>query len=244
MTEPFSKSELIAVTTPEAQEVLIELLAAALVYKDGTKFRAPTNLKQLIGDEPAGLGPISKKKIDFKVLAKLPQDSATVLERLTWGPPRGQVSNIKVPGKAIGWLLENNLLLALDARTVVLPREVGLHLRGGKVFKDYSSKAEKFTGTPRKQKDIDRAAIANISNFLRWCEELAHNWSDEPPVALRSGGLGIRDLKRSADHLGISESCVAFVAEVLYLGGLIVVDTDDQILPTNSFDIWMSRSLE
>ena len=39
LTEPFSKSELIAVTTPEAQEVLIELLAAALVYKDGTKFR-------------------------------------------------------------------------------------------------------------------------------------------------------------------------------------------------------------
>ena len=244
LPEPFSKSELIAVTTPEAQEVLTELLTAALVYKDGTKFRAPTNLKQLIGDEPAGLGPISQKKIDFKVLAQLPQDSAAVLERLTWGPPRGQVSNIKAPGKAIGWLLENNLLLAVDSRTVVLPREVGLHLRGGKVFKYYSSKAERFTGTPRKQKDVDRAAIANISNFLRWCEELAHNWSDEPPMALRSGGLGIRDLKRSAEHLGISESCVAFVAEVLYLGGLIVVDTDDQILPTNSFDIWMSRSLE
>ncbi len=244
LTQPFSKSELLSVSVPEAGEELLRLWAAALVYKDGTKFRLPGNLGQLIGDEPAGLGPKSLKKIDFKSLKDLPSDSAAVLERLTWGPPRGQVGNIKAPGTAIGWLIEHDYLAVMDSKTVVLPREVGMHLRGGKVFKEYSPQANSFVGTARKQKDVDRAAIANISNFLRWCEELAHNWSDEPPIALRSGGLGIRDLKRSADHLGIDENCVAFVAEVLYLGGLIVIDPDDQILPTNSFDIWMSRSLE
>lgn len=244
LTQPFSKSELLSVSVPEAGEELLRLWAAALVYKDGTKFRLPGNLGQLIGDEPAGLGPKSLKKIDFKSLKDLPSDSAAVLERLTWGPPRGQVGNIKAPGKPIGWLLEHDYLAVMDSKTVVLPREVGMHLRGGKVFKEYSPQANSFLGTARKQKDVDRAAIANISNFLRWCEELAHNWSDEPPIALRSGGLGIRDLKRSADHLGIDENCVAFIAEVLYLGGLIVIDPDDQILPTNSFDIWMSRSLE
>jgi len=244
LNQPFSKSELLSVSVPEAGEELLRLWAAALVYKDGNKFRLPGNLGQLIGDEPAGLGPRSLKKIDFKALKDLPDDSAAVLERLTWGPPRGQVGNIKSPGKSIGWLLEHDYLVVMDSKTVVLPREVGMHLRGGKVFKEYSPTASKFVGTSRKQKDVDRAAIANISNFLRWCEELAHHWSDEPPIALRSGGLGIRDLKRSADHLGIAENCVAFVAEVLYLGGLIVIDADDQILPTNSFDIWMSRSLE
>jgi len=244
LTQPFSKSELLSVSVPEAAEELLRLWAAALVYKDGTKFRLPGNLGQLIGDEPAGLGPKSLKKIDFKSLKDLPIDSAAVLERLTWGPPRGQVGNIKAPGKAIGWLLEHDYLAVMDSKTVVLPREVGMHLRGGKVFKEYTPQAKPFLGTARKQKDVDRAAIANISNFLRWCEELAHNWSDEPPIALRSGGLGIRDLKRSAEHLGIDENCVAFVAEVLYLGGLIVIDPYDQILPTNSFDIWMSRSFE
>ena len=239
LTQPFSKSELLSVSVPEAGEELLRLWTAALVYKDGTKYRLPGNLGQLIGDEPAGLGPKSLKKIDFKSLKDLPSDSAAVLERLTWGPPRGQVGNIKAPGTAIGWLIEHDYLAVMDSKTVVLPREVGMHLRGGKVFKEYSPQANSFVGTARKQKDIDRAAIANISNFLRWCEELAHNWSDEPPIALRSGGLGIRDLKRSADHLGIDENCVAFVAEVLYLGGLIVIDPDDQILPTNSFDIWM-----
>ena len=244
LNEPFSKAELLSITTADAGDELLRLWAAALVYKDGSKFRLPGNLRHLIGDEPAGLGPQSQKKIDFKSLKDIPADSAAVLERLTWGPPRGQVANIKSPGKAIGWLLENNYLMVMDSRTVVLPREVGMHLRGGKVLKEFTPFANKFIGTKRKQGDVDRAAIANISNFLRWCEELAHNWSDEPPIALRSGGIGIRDLKRSAHHLGVDENTLAFVAEILYLGGLIVVDTDDQILPTNSFDIWMSRSLE
>ena len=244
LNEPFSKAELLSITTPEAGEELLRLWAAALLYKDGSKFRLPGNLRHLIGDEPAGLGPQAQKKIDFKSLKDIPADSAAVLERLTWGPPRGQVANIKSPGKAIGWLLENNYLMVMDSRTVVLPREVGMHLRGGKVFKEFKPFANQFIGTKRKQGDVDRAAIANISNFLRWCEELAHNWSDEPPIALRAGGIGIRDLKRSAEHLGIDENTLAFVAEILYLGGLVVVDTDDRILPTNSFDIWMSRSLE
>ena len=201
-------------------------------------------MRNLIGDEPAGLGPQSPKKIDFKALKDLPEDSKLILDRLTWGPPRGQIASVKNPGKAITWLLEKNYLEVMDSQTVVLPREVGIHLRGGKIYKELQNSVPEFSGTARKQKEVDRAAIANISNFLRWCEELAHNWSDEPPVALRSGGLGIRDLKRTSEHLGIDEVCTGFVAEVLYLAGLIVIDTDDQILPTAAFDIWMTRSLE
>ena len=242
--EPFSKSEIVSLTDKSAGAVIDQLHSKALIYKDGSKYRLPSNIRNLVGDEPAGLGPASPKKIDFKALADLPKDSAAVLDRLTWGPPRGQVTSIKSPGKAIGWLLEHGYLIPMDSQTVVLPREVGLHLRGGKIYKEISLAAPGLAGTPRKQKDVDRAAIANISDFLRWCEELAHNWSDEPPIALRSGGVGIRDLKRSAEHLGVDEICVGFVAEVLYLAGLIVIDTDDQILPTGAFDLWLTRSLE
>ena len=242
--EPFSKSEIVSLTDKSAGAVIDQLHSKALIYKDGSKYRLPSNIRNLVGDEPAGLGPASPKKIDFKAPADLPKDSAAVLDRLTWGPPRGQVTSIKSPGKAIGWLLEHGYLIPMDSQTVVLPREVGLHLRGGKIYKEISLAAPGLAGTPRKQKDVDRAAIANISDFLRWCEELAHNWSDEPPIALRSGGVGIRDLKRSAEHLGVDEICVGFVAEVLYLAGLIVIDTDDQILPTGAFDLWLTRSLE
>jgi hypothetical protein len=246
LNEPFAKSEILAVTDKSAAEVLDALLSRGLIYEDGKKYRVVGNLRNLIGDEPAGLGPRLPVglTINFALLEKAPEGANAILQRLMWGPPRGEIGNLKKPTPAIAWLLENHFLLAMDSKTVVLPREVAIHLRGGKVVRDLAPAAPTLTGTPRKAKEIDRAAIANVSTLLRWCEELAHNWSDEPPTALRSGGVGVRDLKRTAEHLGVDENCAAFVAELLFISGLIVIDTDDQILPTTNFDIWLTRELE
>ena len=244
LPEPFKKSEIVAVTSEETAFALDHLWQMGLLYKEGNNYRTPTNLKMLIGDEPAGLGPIAVKKFDFSILKEIPKASEEVLAKLTWGPPRGQIGNIKKPGNAIGWLLDNGVLVALDSNTVALPRDVAIKLRGGKIHKEMVSKAPNLIGKEVVPKQINLAAIANISTILRWCEELLHNLSDEPPTALRTGGLGVRDLKKIAEHLGIDETCAGFVAELCYLGGLLVIDSDDQILPTSAFDIWLTKSAE
>jgi len=244
LPEPFKKSELVAVTSEQTNFALDQLWQMGLLYKEGNNYRTPTNLKLLIGDEPAGLGPFSVKKIDLDTLKKVPQASQEVLEKLIWGPPRGQIANIKKPGNAIGWLLENNVLVALDSHTVALPREIAIKLRGGKIHKEIFSNPSKLSGKKIEQKQIDSAAVANISTILRWCEEFLHNLSDETPTALRTGGIGVRDLKRIAEHLGVDESCAGFIAELCYLGGLVVIDSDDQILPTSAFDLWLSKPAE
>jgi len=246
LNEPFAKSDVVALTDKTAGVVIDDLWERGVIYKDGAKYRIVSNVRVRIGDEPAGLGPKAPVDVtyDFAKLKKAPEAAMTMLERLMWGPPRGQIGNLKKPGEAIAWLLEHRFLIAMDSQTVVLPREVALHLRGGKVFATNSATAPVLEGTTRKQKEIDRAAVANISTFLRWCEELAHNWSDEPPVALRSGGLGVRDLKHTAEHLGVEEVCAGFVAEMLFISGLVVIDTDDQIMPTSVFDIWLTKSHE
>ena len=244
LPEPFKKSELMLITSEETAFALDYLWQMGLLYKEGNNFRTLTNLKLLFGNEPAGLGPVSGGKVDFSKLKDIPKASADVLTKLTWGPPRGAITNIKKPGSAIGWLLENNILVALDSHTVALPREFGIKLRGGKIHKELITKAGDLVGKKLEQKQIDLAAIANISTILRWCEELLHNLSDEPPTALRNGGIGVRDLKRIAEHLGVDEVCAGFVAELCYLGGLVVIDPDDQILPTSAFDIWLTKSAE
>lgn len=244
LPEPFKKSELVAVTSEQTNFALDQLWQMGLLYKEGNNYRTPTNLKLLIGDEPAGLGPFSVKKIDLDTLKKVPKASQEVLEKLIWGPPRGQIANIKKPGNAIGWLLENNVLVALDSHTVALPREIAIKLRGGKIHKEIFSNPSKLSGKKIEQKQIDLAAVANISTILRWCEEFLHNLSDETPTALRTGGIGVRDLKRIAEHLGVDESCAGFIAELCYLGGLVVIDSDDQILPTSAFDLWLSKPAE
>ncbi len=246
VNEPFAKSDVVNLSEKGAASVIDELRERGLIYKDGTKFRIVSNVRVRIGDEPAGLGPKAPAEVTytFTKLKNAPETAQTILDRLTWGPPRGQIGNLKKPSEAVAWLLENRYLIAMDSQTVVLPREVALHLRAGKVFAQSSSAAPVVEGTHRKQKEIDRAAVANISTLLRWCEELAHNWSDEPPVALRSGGLGVRDLKHTAEHLGVEEVCAGFIAELLFIAGLVVIDTDDQILPTSAFDIWLTKSHE
>ncbi|MFM8868795.1 MAG: helicase-associated domain-containing protein [Candidatus Nanopelagicus sp.] len=244
LPEPFKKSELVAVTSEQTNFALDQLWQMGLLYKEGNNYRTPTNLKLLIGDEPAGLGPFSVKKTDLDTLKKVPKASQEVLEKLIWGPPRGQIANIKKPGNAIGWLLENNVLVALDSHTVALPREIAIKLRGGKIHKEIFSNPSKLSGKKIEQKQIDLGAVANISTILRWCEEFLHNLSDETPTALRTGGIGVRDLKRIAEHLGVDESCAGFIAELCYLGGLVVIDSDDQILPTSAFDLWLSKPAE
>jgi hypothetical protein len=142
----------------------------------------------------------------------------------------------------VTWLLDKKFLVPLDQRTVILPREVAIALRGGKIHKERFIKQPALSGAKRDERQINLAAIANVSTVLRWVEELLNFWADEPADALRAGGLGVRDLKIISTHLGVDESCTAFVAELAYLASLISIDADDRILPSNKFDIWLMQT--
>jgi hypothetical protein len=202
----------------------------------------PTQLRDVIGIEPAGLGPASMAKLKLSDLEDAPADAKKVLDRLVWGPPRGSVGDIKNPGPGVTWLLDKKFLVPLDQRTVILPREVAIALRGGKIHKERFIKQPALSGAKRDERQINLAAIANVSTVLRWVEELLNFWADEPADALRAGGLGVRDLKIISTHLGVDESCTAFVAELAYLASLISIDADDRILPSNKFDIWLMHT--
>jgi len=181
-------------------------------------------------------------KLKLSDLEDAPADAKKVLDRLVWGPPRGSVGDIKNPGPGVTWLLDKKFLVPLDQRTVILPREVAIALRGGKIHKERFIKQPALSGAKRDERQINLAAIANVSTVLRWVEELLNFWADEPADALRAGGLGVRDLKILSTHLGVDESCTAFVAELAYLASLISIDADDRILPSNKFDIWLMQT--
>lgn len=239
LTEPFSVKSLVGLTHKAAAEALEHLISMGLIYPSNDGMRLPSQLRDVLGNEPAGLGPTSLAKLKLADLENAPADAKKVLERLIWGPPRGSVGDIKNPGPGVAWLLERKFLVPLDQRTVILPREVGLFLRGGKSHKEMFIAAPTLTGVKRDERQVNLAAIANISTILRWVEELLNFWAEEPADALRAGGLGVRDLKIIATHLGLDESCTAFIVELAYLASLISIDANNRIMPSNKFDIWL-----
>lgn len=242
LNEPFSLKSLVTLTDKAAATALTHLISIGLVYPSDDGMRLPSQLRDVLGNEPAGLGPASMVKLKLAELDSAPMDARKVLERLIWGPPRGSVGDIKNPGPGVSWLLEKKFLVPLDQRTVILPREVGIHLRGGKTHKENFINPPILGGAKRDSRQINMAAIANISTVLRWVEELLNFWAEEPADALRAGGLGVRELKVLSTHLGVDESCTAFIAELAYLTSLISFDANDRIMPSNKFDIWLMQT--
>ena len=242
LPEPFSEKDVTALTEKSALFVIPGLVERGLLYTDKDGLRTPTTLKEVLGNEIAGLGPASMSKLKLKKLDEVPAPSKKVLDAMVWGPPRGAIADIKKPSVGVQWLLEEGFLIPFNQQTVVLPREVAIYLRGNTVHRELETSQPSVTGSKRDMRNVQLAAIANITTFLRWTEEVLNFWAQEPATALRSGGLGVRDLKELSLHLGVDESCTAFVAEVAYLSGLLTIDPDDKILPTHQFDIWLTQN--
>ena len=248
LDESLTREKLVAATDSLALEELKHLWDRALVYFDREVIRMPRALRELIGAKPAGLGPVSLLPIDGKridsLLNSAPKMSAEFMTRMTWGPAKGAIGDRRKTGAAIDWLLENELMVKIDNEHVAIPREIGILLRGGKIHKELAVTPPQLAGESVSKEESDQAAIASVSNLLRWVSELMDFWSEETPALLRTGGLGLRDLRKAAEHLGVNEYCAAFVAELCYLQGLLAVEGDGRVLPTTGFDVFQSATGE
>ena len=242
LAEPFSEKELLACTDKSAKFAIPALVERGLIYLAGDGYRLPSNLREVLGNEIAGLGPSAAKKLKLKDLDSAPAASKKVLDAMVWGPPRGAVADVKKPNPGLAWLLEQGFVSPINQQTVVLHREVAIALRGNKIHRELSISAPDLTGRKVDAKSVQLAAIANVTTFLRWIEELLNFWGQEPPTALKAGGLGIRDLRDLSQHLGVEEECAAFIMECAYISGLLTIEADDRILPTHQFDIWLGQN--
>ncbi|MFP8964863.1 DNA-binding protein, partial [Streptomyces nanhaiensis] len=102
---------------------LQEILTAAGLPTTHDPVSALESLASLFGD---------RERMDA-LLGQAPEEARAMLAKLMWGPPYGEVS--EVPSSPVRWLLDRALLLPAAPRTVVLPREVALHLRGGRAHR-------------------------------------------------------------------------------------------------------------
>ena len=143
-------------------------------------------------------------------------------------------------------LLAHRLLVPRGDGLVHVPGEVGLALRGGRTTTVPADVAPTLVTTPRPSELVDRTAAGAAFDAVRRVELLLDHWGTEPPGALRSGGLGVRDLKAAAAHLHVDEPTAALLVEVASAAGLLAQaltsEGDGVWLPTDGFDVWSARA--
>lgn len=177
-------------------------------------------------------------------------EAVAALRRLAWGPPTGRVDGARrevrtaTAASPIERLLARGLLAAANERTVVLPREVGLHLRGGRVFRSAQPDPPPLEGRQRDPDLVDSTAGAQAFAAVRAMEDLLELWGVDPPGMLRSGGLGVRDLRRVARVLDVEEWTAALYVEVARAAGLVEASgaVEGEWLPTKAYDLWRARA--
>ncbi|MFE0459016.1 helicase-associated domain-containing protein [Kitasatospora sp. NPDC058965] len=179
------------------------------------------------------------------LLAEAPAPALGVLEKLVWGPPTGTVPDAARPvtvdqvRSPVEWLLARGLLLPSGPGTVVLPRELALHLRGGRSHRVVEPAPPELTATAvREPQVVDRAAAGQAYTAVRTLEELLDQWGLQPPPVLRAQGLGVRDLKRAALVLECTEAQAAFWLELAYGAGLLAPDGESIDLPGRTGEVW------
>ncbi|WP_432252517.1 helicase C-terminal domain-containing protein [Streptomyces sp. HNM1019] len=215
---------------------LQELLAAAGESPTHDPVTAATALAELFRDRARMAA----------LLDGAPEGAAAVLAKLTWGPPYGETS-VASPTPPVGWLLDHGLLLPSGPRNVVLPREVALHLRHGRAHRAPEPLAPELSPTiAHDPQVVDNTAAGQTFTALATVEELLGQWETAGPPVLRAGGLSVRDLKRTAVVLDVSEPVAAFWIELAHAAGLVAADgqTDERYAPTPAYDDWLRLPAE
>jgi hypothetical protein len=186
-----------------------------------------------------------------ELLGRAPVAAREVVDLLAVGPPTGRIPAARRPVDAasadspVRWLLAHALLIAVDDFTVVLPREVAMQVRGGRAFATVELDPPTSQSTKHKQADVDASAAGQAFTVVRLVEALLERWGVEPPGVLRAGGVGVRDLRRTARELELDERGAALLIEVAHAAGLIAPDAEmaDSWLPTTGYDLWLAKSI-
>ena len=203
---------------------------------------------------PAGLGRLSPglDGVDLApLLAELSEAERRMVTTLAHGSPLGRTkdADVVVPldqaRTPVQRLLAMGLLLRRDAETVELPRQVALAIRGDSPLGTVKLDEPALNTRQQRAATVDGTGAGEALEFLRRAETLVKLWSTEPPPVLKSGGLGVRDLRKLARELDTDERGATVVLETLYGAGMIAdsaTATTPEWMPTTLVDPWLVAS--
>lgn len=229
-------------------------LAARLGADPAPADDAPTDAPTDADVRAAVAARLADPDVVDRLLAEAPPGARHVLEALRWGPPVGRTperpaaDGAPSPARAaVDHLLGDGLLAVSDAQHVVLPREVALALRGGRTHAEPATRPVPAPppGPVAPPATVDAESAAHAEEAVRLVAEVVAAWGAEPVGLLRSGGLGVRELRRLAARLEVPEADAALLVETAAAAGLVAADGEEtpSALPTTDADDWLDLDL-
>ncbi|OBK76002.1 helicase-associated domain-containing protein [Mycobacterium sp. 1164985.4] len=236
--------ELIGDRVPEAavNEAVDDLRDRALVWGDATvrvAAEAAAGLPWYPGQASAEDSSATPEQIAAR-LQTLDEAQSELLQKLLEGSPMGRTRDAAPgtpPDRPVQRLLAAGLLRQVDADTVILPRLVGQVLRGELPGPVQLTEPDPVVSTTSAA-DADAVAAGAALDLLREVEVVLETLGATPVPELRSGGLGVRDVKRLTKTTGIDDRRLGLILEVAAAAGLIAAGMPEPEPDTGDGPYW------
>ncbi|MGP3958752.1 helicase-associated domain-containing protein [Nonomuraea sp. 3N208] len=168
--------------------------------------------------------------------ARFPRQAAELLKTMTVGPPVLEQLYYGSSEHPVQRLVKAGFVIR-DGWNYEMPQEVALALRGDGWQPALTGQPGVPAG-PRTDADGVSAALAAIDRV----EALVELAATTPIAELKSGGVGVRELKRVSKALGVPEQEAVLWLDVAYGADLLASESDEQLVSTTLVDDWLARS--
>lgn len=251
----------VAAAPAEVRAATARLVDLALVWESPQGLRALSTVAEALtpgspgvsGLRPVSPEPLAPAEIRRRLDQLSPQARGLLEHVLDAGgtATTGTARHTVLPEEAstpAEELIAHRLLVPRSGGSVILPGEVGLAMRGGRTTTYDVGEPPGLATSERDPSLVDRAAAGAAFEAVRRVELVLDQWGSHPPAALRSGGLGVRDLRALATDLHVDEPTAALLVEVAQAAGLLSTaagpNGDPRWIPTDAFDVWTAKPTE
>ncbi|WP_240044642.1 helicase-associated domain-containing protein [Nocardioides albidus] len=248
--------------TGYVEATLARLRDLALAWDSPEGLRALSGVADaMIGGADAGVSGLRPRSSSARpaeeiaeVLASLPPAARAMLDHVITEGGTAKSGTVRVglrPEDAetpAELLVAHRLLVpggSLLPGLLVVPGEVGLVVRGGRTTTGPVDEPPAVAAEARSPRLAASAALGAATDLVRRVGLLLEWWGGRPAAALRTTGLGVRELRAAAAQLQVAEPEAALLVELAHDAGLAATRADADgnpvWVPTTVFDEWAER---